>query len=390
MPDPGRSILFAQYQNPELAAEARKMSLAYTDFSYLRWLTGEEDPDRAWEMYFAHSQPQVRRALDGLLATIPPEERDRAIELAGSVEVFCLPSNAVESRVLKISGEATGYLVGIAPLTVQLSADIAWGMNMIHPYVTDIPRSDAVVGQAELDLHISKYFRALQDVGEAPMPVSLMEIALRDHPVWPHGQGPNDCRDVAMMFVIAHELAHIRHGHLFPPGRRMTAQNLLPEDIASRLQVSDEVNEELAADASAFMPCYNYLVGTWLLKAERPTGGHLSLNRREHKKEYQRVARQSARRAAEACEAYYSTVGILGMFEWLRGDNDTANRLLTAAERLPFIQLYVQRDRQELLAPPGGGVHVVHRGRCVPEGPSRMARPLRRGCFAGDVAAYGP
>ncbi|MFI8993383.1 tetratricopeptide repeat protein [Streptomyces sp. NPDC053542] len=352
MRDPGRSFLFARYQNPVLAAEAREMSKTFADSSYLRRLTGEENPESAWEAYFAHSQPQVRGALDGLLATIPPEERERAVELAGSVEVFCLPSNAVESRVFVNPGEATGYLIGIAPLTVQLTADIAWGMNMVHPSATDAhPRNwDAEAGREALDEHIMRYVRALQAVGEAPLPVSLMAVALRDHPEWPHGQGPNDYRDAALTFVISHELAHIEHGDLLP-AQRPKAQLLLPESTASLLGISAEANEELAADASAFMPCYNYVVGTWMLKNEPPSRSRISLKRREHKKEYQRVARQSARRAAEACEAYYSAVLVLGTFEWLRGDNDTANRLLTAGARAPFIQFYIQRDRQEVLAP---------------------------------------
>ncbi|MEU0633705.1 hypothetical protein [Streptomyces sp. NPDC005989] len=331
------------------------MSIRCAESDYLFRLTGEKDSARAFELYFAHSQPQVRRALDVLLSTIVPEERHRAVELAGSVEVFCLPSNAVESRVFVNPGAATGYLIGIAPLTVQLSADIAWGMNMVHPYATETGAHgwDAEAGREKLDEHILGYVRALQAADDSPLPASLVSIALSDRPQWPYGQGPSDCSEAAMAFVIAHELGHIEHGDLFPADRTK-AQTLFPEDLAVLLRLSGETNEELAADASAFMPCYNYLMGTWLVKTGPSTAGRFSLKRLLQKVEYQRVARHSARRAAEACEAYYSAVLVLGTLKWLGGDNDTANRLLTAGMRAPFIQFYVQRDRQEVLVPQVG------------------------------------
>ncbi|MCX4537826.1 tetratricopeptide repeat protein (plasmid) [Streptomyces sp. NBC_00841] len=354
MRDEGRSVLFARYQNPLLAAEARKMSMSCIDISYLRWLTGEEDPERAWEMYFGATQPQVRKVLDGLLATFPPEERDRAIELAGSVEAFCLPSNEMASRVFQSPGEATGYLIGISPLVVQLSADIAWGMNMLSPYAAEnIGRTwDAAEGRETLDLQINEYVRALEGIGEAPMPTSAVSIALenRSDQEWPHGQGPQDYREAAIAFVLAHELAHIQHGDL-SPAEETRRTRLFPREFASLLQISDEVNEELIADASTFVRSYNYFLGTWFFKTDTPGVSSLSPRRIKHELQYQRVALNSARRATEACEAYYTTVTILGMIAWRRGDDGKANRLLATAMRAPYVQVYIQRDRQEEMAP---------------------------------------
>ncbi|MFB6771358.1 tetratricopeptide repeat protein [Streptomyces sp. NPDC056337] len=354
MRDEGRSVLFARYQNPVLAAEAREMSMGCIELSYLRWVTGEEDPERAWEMYFGATQPQVRRVLDGLLATFPPEERDRAIALAGSVEAFCLPSNETASRVFENPGEATGYLIGISPLVVQLSADIAWGMNMLSPYAGEnVGRTwDSAVGRDTLDLQINEYVRALVGIGEAPMPTSVVSIALerRSHQEWPHGQGPQDYREAAIAFILAHELAHIQHGDL-SPAEETRRMRIFPREFASLLQISDEVNEELMADASTFVRSYNYFLGTWFFKTDSPDAGSLSLRRFKYELQYQRVALHSARRATEACEAYYSTVAILGMIAWHRGDDERANRLLATAMRAPYVQVYIQRDRQQQMAP---------------------------------------
>ncbi|MFF9206448.1 tetratricopeptide repeat protein [Streptomyces sp. NPDC014986] len=360
MPDPERSILFARQQNPVLAAEAREMSMAFADFSYLRWLTGEKDPDRAWDMYFARTQPQVRRVLDGLLATVPPEERDRAVELAGSVEAFCLPSNAVESRVFENPGEATGYLIGISPLTIQLSAEIAWGVRLAHPYIPEaLPpgwQAATMHAQESLVLNISRYVRALEAIGDAPAPVGMLNLAMeltggpRERS---QGREPRDFYNAAVTFALAHELAHIRDGHLLLTGRT-SAKALFPEGVAPLLQISDEENEELAADASTFTTCFNYLLGTWLLSNERPKGFRLSPKRVKWEGRRHLTAWHSAVRATEACEAYYSAVALLADITFRRGDDDTAARLLTTAMRLPYIQAYVQRTREEVLAPSYG------------------------------------
>lgn len=209
MRDPGQSILFTRYQNPALAAEAREMSLAFADFSYLRWATGEEDPERAWEMYFAHTQPQVRQDLDGLLKTFQLEDHDRAIELAGSVEAFILPSHAIESRVFVNPGEATGYLIGISPLLADLTAEIAWGMHQALPYYPEALPPGWEVGamhaQETLDLIISEFVRAAAGIGEAHMPNSALRIVDEVGGAEQFGQRPRDYRVAAMSFALAHE-----------------------------------------------------------------------------------------------------------------------------------------------------------------------------------------
>ncbi|MGW1613161.1 GTP-binding protein [Streptomyces sp. NPDC002285] len=358
--DPGRSILFERYQNPVLAAEAREMSMAFADFSYLRRLSGEQDPDRAWEGHFAHTQPQVRRVLDGLLATFPPEEQERAVALAGSVEAFVLPSAAVESRVFENPGEATGYLIGISPIAVQLTGEIAWGLNSAHPYMAGaLPtgwEAATMHAQESLALNINGYMRALEGAGDAPVPLGMLNLALADADGpgrWSHARGPRDFYDAATTFALAHELAHIGNGDLLPAeNRRATA--LLSERIAPLLRISDQENEELTADAATFTSCFNYLLGTWLMMNERPTGLLRALKRLQWKAQLSVTAWHSARRATEACEAYYSAIAILSDISFRRGDDDTASRLMTTATRVPFVQYYVQHMREEVLAPSYG------------------------------------
>ncbi|MCM2577795.1 tetratricopeptide repeat protein [Streptomyces meridianus] len=360
MPDAGRSILFQRHQNPALAREAREMSMAFADFSYLGWITGEDDPDRAWEMYFARTQPQVRAVLDGLLATFPPEERDQAVELAGSVEAFCLPSNAVESRVFENPGDATGYLIGVSPLVIQLSAEIAWGVHMAHPYLPEAlpPGWEAATlhAQESLALNISGYIRALEGIGEAPVPTGMISTAMEATArarSESRGRGPHDFYDAALTFALTHELAHIRHGDLLPAGQGRTVAPY-SEGMARLLRISDEENEEIAADASTFTACFNYFIGTWFWGNERPTGILNVLKRLEWERRFRLAAWHGAQRASEACEAYYSAIAILADLTFRRGDDGTASRLITTAARLPHVQFHVQRTREEVLAPAYG------------------------------------
>ncbi|MEY9989172.1 hypothetical protein ABIE67_001204 [Streptomyces sp. V4I8] len=348
MRDGVRSSLFPELQNHALAAEAREMSVAFADFSYLRWVTGEEDPERAWEKYFTDTQPQVRKGLDQLLGSFHPEERDRAKELAGSVEVFCLPSNAVESRVFENPGEATGYLIGIALLPVQMAAEIAWGMNMIHPRYPETFPPEWDVGESRelLDFALTEYVKSLETPGQGPLPQSVLEAAHR--PQWPRGQGPGDYKAAATTFAIAHELAHIQHGHLLP-GPRAPENRLFPTNLASLLEISEETNEELAADAATFVTCYNLLISAWIHTTTPPEKG--TGERFRYEREFRVNAMHSAHRATEACQAYHSALCILGMIAWRRGEGDKADRLLSAAVRSPFVQQYIQRERQERYAP---------------------------------------
>ncbi|MGV9356277.1 tetratricopeptide repeat protein [Streptomyces misionensis] len=351
MPDPGRSILFRDQQNLELAEEAREMSLAFADSAYLRWISGEEDAHRAWETYFDRTQRQVRTLLDGLLATFPPEDRDKALQLAGSVEAFCLPSDAVESRVFENPGSATGFLIGISPLAVQLSAEIAWGMNLAHPYLPeDLPdgwEAATMHAQESLALVLSRYVRAAERLGEAPVPMSMVVMAMQKS-TGPDG-GPRDCYDAALAFALTHELAHIRNGDLLPTRHRQAAA-LIPEHMASALDISAEENEELTADAATFTACFNFLLTVATLAPDNPLRDARSPRELLHRQaQFMITAWHSARRATEACEAYYTAVSILSDIAFRRGDDDASSRLLTTAMRLPYIQSYVQRVREQVL-----------------------------------------
>lgn len=205
MSDVGRSTLFARQQNPELAAEAREMSRAFADFSYLGWVTGKRDPERAWDGYFAHTQPQVRAVLDGILKSVPPEHRGAAERLAGSVEAFCLPSNAVESRVLENPGGSGGHLIGISPLVVQLSAEIAWNMSSAHPYIPDaLPEGWQMAtlhAQESFALTVHQYVRTLERFGDVPKPFGMLTAAVQvegksGRPGGLPGSGTRDYYDV--------------------------------------------------------------------------------------------------------------------------------------------------------------------------------------------------
>ncbi|MFB8756202.1 tetratricopeptide repeat protein [Streptomyces nigra] len=356
--DPGRSILFGRHQNPELAAEAREMSLTFADFAHLRRVTGEEDPERAWEAYFAHTQPQLRGLLDGLLGTFPPEDQDRAAELAGSVEAFVLPSGALESRVFASPQGTPGHLIGISPAVVQLTAEIAWGLELAHPYEPEaLPRgweAATMHAQESLALNLQRYVRALEVPDGGPVSLSMLDIAMRyGDRARTHARGPRDFYDAAMAFALAHELAHLDHGDLLSVEGRET-EAFLSERLTPHLRISDEENEELRADAATFTACFNYFVGVWLVMNKRPTGLLGALKRFEWDGRHRLTAWHSARRATEACEAYYSAIMILSDLSFRRGDDGTARRLMTTGMRLPYIQQYVQRMREEVLAPSYG------------------------------------
>ncbi|MEV6699300.1 hypothetical protein AB0M68_19320 [Streptomyces sp. NPDC051453] len=346
MPDPWRSTLFAEHQDLALVEAAREMSIVHADFEYLMRLMAEDDPERAWEAYCASTQPGLRNVLDGLLGTFPPEERDNALELAGSVEAFCLPSPAKKSIVFENPGEATGYLIGIALLPVQLSTDIAWGMSAVHPYYPEGPPRDydPAAGRELLDIQIAQYVRAVEDPEGGPLPRSLTHMALEVRRNWPTGEAPRDYSEAAMVFAVAHELTHIEHGDLFP-GERQRGNTFLPSEMAAQFKVSDEMDEELAADASTFMPCFNLKLGSWAFTRAR------EFHKAAYEREKLQVALHGAHRATEACQAYYTAVCLLGLMAWRRGDEEEAEALLGTAFRGPLVQLWVQQARKERLVP---------------------------------------
>ncbi|MFF2852387.1 GTP-binding protein [Streptomyces sp. NPDC058001] len=353
----GRSSLFARQQNHELAAEARKMSRAFADFSYLRWVTGDNDPERAWEGYFARTQPQVRAVLDGLLATFPPEDRGTAIQLAGAVEAFCLPSTAVESRVFESPGPSVGHLIGISPLVVQLSAEIAWGLHMAHPYAPEaLPagwQTATMHAQESFALTVFQFVRAVERPGEAPVPFSMLNTASeRIEPAEsPASTNPRSFHDAAMIFALAHELTHVREGHLSSGEGQSTGPLLIDQRIAPLMGVSDQENEELTADASTFTTCFNYLLATWDWAEEFRKGAGQSRKGHTDTRQWNLMAWKSAIRATEMCEAYYSAVLLLANLTERGGDEDTARRLQTTGMRLPYIQHAVQDVRQKMLVP---------------------------------------
>ncbi|MET7665844.1 GTP-binding protein [Streptomyces sp. NPDC005463] len=353
----GRSSLFARQQNRELAAEAREMSRAFADSSYLRWVTGENDPERAWEGYFAHTQPQARAVLDGVLATFPPEDRAAAIQLAGAVEAFCLPSKAVESRVFESPGPSAGHLIGISPLVVQLSAEIAWGLHMAHPYAPEaLPagwQTATMHAQESFALTVFQFVRALERPGEAPVPVTMLDTASeRIEPAEsPASTNPRSFHDAAMIFALAHELTHVREGHLSSGEGQSAGPLLIDQRIAPLMGISDQENEELTADASTFTTCFNYLLTTWVWAEEFRKGAEQSRKRPTDTRQWNLMAWKSAIRATEICEAYYSAVLLLAHLTRRGGDEDTAHRLQTTGMRLPYVQQAVQHVRQKMLVP---------------------------------------
>ncbi|MFD7062988.1 GTP-binding protein [Streptomyces sp. NPDC059906] len=353
----GRSILFARQQNHGLAAEAEEMSKAFADSSFLRWLTGESDPELAWEGYFTHTQPQVRAVLDGLLATQPPEDRETAVQLAGAVEAFFLPASLVESRVFESPGPSAGHLIGISPLLVQLSAEIAWGLSMAHPYMPEaLPagwQPAAMRAQESFALAVFQFVRALERPGEAPVPVTMLTtVGERTEPADTlDSTTPRSFYDAAMIFALAHELTHVREGHLPSGEGRNTGRLLIDQRIAAVMGVSEQENEELTADASTFTACFNYLVTTWDRAEELRKGSGHSRTRHTDKRQFHFTAWKSAIRATEICEAYYSAVLLLAHLTQRGGDEDTAQRLETTGMRLPYVQQAVQQVRQKLLVP---------------------------------------
>ncbi|MDI3101893.1 tetratricopeptide repeat protein [Streptomyces sp. AN-3] len=320
--------------------------MAFADFAFLRWVTGEADPERAWEKYFTDTQIHARKGLDQILASFHPQEGERARELAGSVEVFCLPSGAVESRVFENPGGATGYLIGIALLPVQIAAEIAVGIQAIHPRYPETLPADWDAGEYRelLDFTIAEYVRSLETPNHGPLPQSVirtMEQETSSH--WPQGMGPSDYKAAAMVFAIAHELAHIQHGHLLP-GETAPGGQLFTAKSAARLGISDEMNEELAADAATFVTCYNLLMSSWLLTTTPPARD--TAERHAYTAEFRVRALNSVHRATEACQAFHTALCILGLVAWRRGENEKADRLLNAAKRAPYVQLYIQQERQ--------------------------------------------
>ncbi|MFJ9732711.1 GTP-binding protein [Streptomyces sp. NPDC101171] len=360
MHDLGRSSLFLEQQNHELAAEAREMSRAFADSSHLRWITGEKDPERAWEGYFAYTQPQVRAVLDELLATFPPEDRAVALQLAGAVEAFCLPSNAVESRVFESPGPSAGHLIGISPLVVQLTAEIAWGLHTGHPYPPETlsaGRQTAMMhAQESFALALLQFVRVLERPGEMPLPVTGLSTAIeRTVPTQTAAWAdPRSFQDAAMVFALVHELTHIREGHLSSKEGQSEGRLLVDPRIAPLLGISDQENEELTADAMTFSMCFNCLLSTWVHTEESRGGAGESQTRRVGTPEWNFIAWQSAIRATEICEAYYSAILFLAHLAQRGGDEDTARRLQTTGMRLPLVQQAVQDVRQKMLVPAYG------------------------------------
>ncbi|MFE6767323.1 hypothetical protein [Streptomyces sp. NPDC057689] len=348
MHDAPREYLHTNFRNQALAAEAKELSLATADFDYLRWVTGDEDRWQAWNKYFNDTQPGVRMALDLLFDSFHPEERDRVGELVQSVEVFSLPSNALESRVWKDPGEAKGYVIGIARVPGQIAAEIAWGVSMIHPRIPGIFSSgwDAEAARGVLDSTIIEWLKSLTAPGEGDLPQSALMTAGHEFPERPAGLAPGDYEWASMIFAMAHEVAHIIFGHLSSrpsdPGGL-----LIPLEQASLVGVSKEQNEEMAADSWTFVTSYNALLN--YLSRIAPVSHKDS---REHaNREFRFNALQSAHRATEACQAFHSAQHILGLVAWGCGDDAKAQRLLSAAQRAPLVQRYIQQERQERFVP---------------------------------------
>lgn len=209
----------------------------------------------------------MRIQLDRLLMASWVENDRTAREMASQVEGFLLPSFALESQVFENPGNSPGYIIGISPVAVSLTTDIAWHLSVAYRHVEDTYVAVDRNASAVLDVIVLAYLRLLSSgvrqgaakaplIGGVPSAFLPLTAGIFDEQIWLDAVGEYDPKmlmplgristgrrrlqsflermndltnaaawihpvsqpravwSAALRFSLAHEMAHIQGGHL--------------------------------------------------------------------------------------------------------------------------------------------------------------------------------
>ncbi|MET7289410.1 tetratricopeptide repeat protein [Streptomyces sp. NPDC005573] len=260
-----RSVVFRDVQNRELAEEAARLCRTLHQPMTVRQL-GAGDLQRGWQQV-EQLNLQLRIHLDGLLMSVPPEERQRARRLAASVEAICVADDAHQSRVFKNPGRTEGFVIAVSAIALGLAAEVALqmpGAYAFNAFHQEMPRTRA--GDA-LEETVLGYLRATAPGREEPVAVRSAFGAAERLPglspeirEWAEGQ-ERDAWVSSISFALQHELCHIWENH-FDGSTRI--DDALVRDLPPAMR------REVQADCSAATSLVNYHVFVRLNRIDEP------------------------------------------------------------------------------------------------------------------------
>ncbi|MFI8093560.1 hypothetical protein ACIF9R_35505 [Streptomyces sp. NPDC086080] len=377
-----RSILFAKYQNAELAKEAISLARAFADVKFLRTAKPGTTLPHDWSRYVAINNV-LRHTLDGALlayAFSPREDgtmRDweEAGRLASRVEAFVVPSAAVECQVIEheVDGREPAYLIAVSPIVSELMAVLMWAlptvllhyemlrhkpgeehfrelMSMYGPGSRELEESDYIVGTRlvqRLDDCIDSYLRAWVTNG-ATEPWSI--IPTGDRVLAEERVDASTTYAACTGFLLSHELHHIQGGHFLAADPDAALAPFLSD-------LPEETRREVEADCSAFTLLLNSLIVREAGEDRRPRIPNfknlkkanpfsrtslLPGKRRRQSQAHAQFLRACVHRATEAMLSFYAVMDLLAAMAGQDGQTAQAARFARVAERRGVVRSYVK------------------------------------------------
>ncbi|MFD3523127.1 hypothetical protein [Streptomyces sp. NPDC058653] len=377
-----RSLLFATYQNAELAREAISLARVFADTDFLRAADPEGKILRDWSRFVAMND-RLRHTLDGVLlayAVSPrqdgtPREWAEAGRLAGRVEAFVLPSTAVECQVVEqeSDGGEPAYLIALSGFCGEVMANVSWALPTVLQHYARLreklaqehlrelievhglgsramEESDYIQGKRavnEFDACVESYVRTWTTKG-AVAPKSFLPRA-GSLPLSERGR-VGETYAACTAFLLSHELQHIEGGHFlsadsvaaFPPFMADLPEDVLREveaDCAAfTLTMNTAIVREFSDEDRPHVPDFAALARD--LPSGRPS--LLSGKRRRQQRALDEVTRLRAciSRAVGAMLCFYAVTDLFAVMARQHGDEAQSARFERVAERKDVVRRY--------------------------------------------------
>ncbi|MYW18493.1 hypothetical protein GT039_23670 [Streptomyces sp. SID2955] len=381
-----RSVLFDEWQNQALAAEAARATHVFADPDFVRGAdpTGRllDDPEPLTRiatrprllldlLLLAHAMSPTDGG-DPHASDVRPPGAAEAQRLASTVEAFVPPSTDPRTRRLRrpLPGGGHGFLIAVPPVAVDLMVNLCW----VLPAVCGVPGGSAGDPErlrGDVDDMVASYLTSWRP-GRTGTVLPPRPVIPQSRPpgVAPHDpEDPVVVFDACAQFLIARELMPLLTGGAGEDG----PGSALPAFTAG---LPREAAREAAADSAAYVLTVNALV---LGSTERPPRAPDIANVRRHFHEerpsrlgrtrrLRRQAREdglmmarSVLRATEALLAYYAVADIFAALARARGDSALARHLETVADRRETVWTYATWVRREGF-PESWGLRTWHEG----------------------------
>jgi hypothetical protein len=318
------SVFFSGGQSHALVAEAQRLFGAFAQDDFLAWF---DDETVVGEL------AALRKILDLLLFNAIPSIEDRF----GHED-----QRVAASRAADVSETEHGFVIGVSPV-MQLIGEVAHQLELTYRASPLGPVMAQDDGIAALDGAVATWLaccvsgrRVCQIEGLAPPPDGPEEYAVRYH----------DMVEMAYVFAVAHELAHIESRHLVDEHSVLGAPWL--RDLPAALRY------EVEADCSTVTAMFNYYITREALN-RRFLGSSplIDLHQRHGLGTDERAVQgfivvMAARRARSVIESFYTVMLIAGAVRTRLGDAPARERARTMELRREYVRRYLEFSAEEL------------------------------------------